>query len=124
MKKNLDTDLILAPLLKPVLKAPRTLLLWGLKKAYGFKPSDPLISPIHDDLSGLSPTLIQASQTEMLYDDGARYSAKAKAQSSPIVFQSWTNLPHVWQFFDDYVQEASQALDEVGLFFKRHGVSK
>lgn len=124
MKKNLDTDLILAPLLKPVLKAPRTLLLWGLKKAYGFKPSDPLISPIHDDLSGLSPTLIQASQTEMLYDDGARYAAKAKAQSSPIVFQSWTNLPHVWQFFDDYVQEASQALDEVGLFFKRHGVSK
>ena len=124
MKKNLDMDLILTPLLKPVLKAPRTLLLWGLKKAYGFNPSDPLISPIYDDLSGLAPTLVHASATEMLFDDSARYAAKAQGQGSPVEFQSWTNLPHVWQIFDDYVQEAHQALDEIGAFFKRHGVSK
>lgn len=124
MKKNLDKDLILTPLLKPVLKAPRTLLLWGLKKAYGFTPSDPLISPIYNDLSDLAPTLVQASATEMLFDDGARYAAKAEAHGSPVVFQSWTNLPHVWPIFDDYVAEAHQALDEMGAFFKRHGVSK
>ena len=124
MKKNLDKDLILTPLLKPVLKAPRTLLLWGLKKAYGFNPSDPLISPIYDDLSGLAPTLVQASGTEMLFDDGARYAAKASSQGSPIMFQSWTNLPHVWQIFDDYVGEAHQALDEIGAFLKDNGVSK
>ena len=124
MKKNLDKDLILTPLLKPVLKAPRTLLLWGLKKAYGFKPSDPVISPIYDDLSDLPPTLIQASGTEMLFDDGARYAAKAKSEGSPIMFQSWTNLPHVWQIFDDYLPQAHQALDEIGAFFKAHGVSK
>ena len=124
LKKNLDTDLILAPLLKPVLRVPRALLLWGLKKAYGFRPSDPSISPIHDDLAGLSPTLIHASQTEMLYDDGARYASKAKAHGSPIVFQSWTNLPHVWHIFDDYVDEAHAALDEISAFFKRNGVSK
>jgi len=124
MKTNLDKDLILTPLLKPVLKAPRTLLLWGLKKAYGFNPSDPVISPVYDDLSGLAPTLIQASASEMLFDDAARYAVKADSQGSPIVFQSWTNLPHVWQIFDNYVQEAHQALDEIGVFLKRHGVSK
>jgi len=124
MKKNLGKDLILTPLLKPVLKAPRTLLLWGLKKAYGYNPSDPLISPVYDNLSDLAPTLVQASATEMLYDDGARYAAKAQTQGSPVMFQSWTNLPHVWQIFDDYVQEAHQALDEIGAFFKANGVSK
>lgn len=124
MKKNLDTDLILKSFLKPVLKAPRSLLLWGLKKVYGFNPSDPLISPIYDDLSGLAPTLIQASATEMLFDDSVRYAAKAQSQGSPVVFQSWTNLPHVWQIFDTYVSEAHHALDEIGAFFKRHGVYK
>ena len=91
---------------------------------YGFNPSDPLISPIYDDLSGLAPTLVQASGTEMLFDDGARYAAKASSQGSPIMFQSWTNLPHVWQIFDDYVGEAHQALDEIGAFLKDNGVSK
>ena len=124
MKKNLNTDLILRPLLKPVLKIPRSLLLWGLKKVYGFNPSDPVISPIYDDLSGLAPTLIQASATEMLFDDSARYAVKAKNQGSPVVFQTWTNLPHVWQIFDTHVSEAHHALDEIGAFFKRNGVSK
>ena len=60
----------------------------------------------------------------MLFDDGARYAAKAQAQGSLVVFQSWTNLPHVWPIFDDYVAEAHQALDEIGNFFKSKGVSK
>lgn len=124
MKANLDTDIILTPLLKPILKAPRTLLLWALRKSYGMSPSAPVISPVFDDLADLPPTLVHASTTEMLYDDGARYAAKAKIQGSPVSFQSWANLPHVWQIFDDYVQEAHQALDEIGAFFTRHGVSK
>jgi len=123
MKANLHTDLMLTPLLKEVLKAPRTLLLWGLRKAYGFNPSDPVISPIFDDLSDLPPTLLQASASEMLYDDSVRYAAKAQAQGSPVIFQSWNNLPHVWQIFDDYVQEAHHALDEIAAFFKKNGLS-
>ncbi len=123
MKENLHTDLMLTPLLKDVLKAPRTLLLWGLRKAYGFNPSDPVISPIFDDLSDLPPTLLQASSSEMLYDDSVRYAAKAKAQGSDVKFQSWNNLPHVWQIFDDYLKEAHDALDEIGVFFRENGLN-
>jgi len=122
MKENLESDLMLQPLLRSVLKAPRTLLLWGLRKSFGFNPSDPLISPIFDDLSGLSPTLIHASASEMLYDDSVRYVAKAQAQGSPVSFQSWNNLPHVWQIFDDYLQESHDALDEIGAFFRQNGL--
>jgi len=122
MKENLESDLMLQPLLRSVLKAPRTLLLWGLRKAYGFNPSNPVISPIFDDLSNLPPTLIHASASEMLYDDSVRYVAKANAQGSPVSFQSWNNLPHVWQIFDDYLKESHDALDEIGAFFRQHGL--
>jgi len=123
MKGNLHTDLMLTPLLKDVLKAPRTLLLWGLRKSFGFNPSDSAISPIFDELSDLPPTLIQVSASEMLYDDSVRYAAKAQSQGSPVTLQSWNNLPHVWQIFDDYVKEAHDALDEIGAFFKKNGLN-
>jgi len=74
-------------------------------------------------LSGLPPTLIQASASEMLYDDSVRYVAKAQAQGSPVTFQSWENVPHVWQIFDDYIQEAHDALDEIGKFFTKNGLN-
>jgi len=123
MKKNLHTDLMLTPLLKDLLKLPRSILLLGARKTLGFNPSDPQVSPIFADLSDLPPTLLQASASEMLYDDSVRYAAKAKAQGSGVVFQSWNNLPHVWQIFDDYVQEASHALDEIGAFFRKNGLN-
>jgi len=123
MKGNLHTDLMLTPLLKDVLKMPRTLILWGLRKSYGYNPSHPDISPIFDDLSDLPPTLLQASASEMLFDDSVRYAAKAEAQGSSVTFQSWNNLPHVWQIFDDYIIEAHDALDEIAAFFIKNGLS-
>ena len=122
MKKNLHTDLMLTPLLKDVLKLPRSVILWGLRKSMGANPSRPDISPIFDDLSDLPPTLLQASTTEMLYDDSVRYAAKARAQGSNVVFQSWNNLPHVWQIFDDYLAESHHALDQIGDFFRENGL--
>lgn len=123
MKKNLHTDLMLTPLLKDVLKLPRTLVLLGLRKAMGRNPSHPDISPVFADLSDLPPTLLQASASEMLYDDSVRYAAKAQAQGSPVILQSWNHLPHVWQIFDDYVQEAHHALDQIGDFFRENGLN-
>ena len=122
MKNNLHKDLMLTPLLKDVLKAPRTLILWGVRHTLGRNPSHPDVSPIFDDLSDLPPTLLQASSTEMLYDDSVRYAAKAKAQGSDVIFQSWSNLPHVWQIFDDYLKESHDALDEIGAFFRKNGL--
>jgi len=123
MQDNLGTDLMLTPLLKDILKHPRTLLMWGLRKSYGIHPSDPAISPVFDDLSNLPPTLIHASASEMLYDDSVRYVAKAQSQGSPVTFQSWINVPHVWQIFDDYLTQAHDALDEIGIFFRKNGLN-
>ncbi len=129
MTTNLDNDIMLEPLIRPILKAPRFLLLWGMKKAYGYSPSSPDVSPIFANLANLPPTLIQASADEMLYNDSTRYAAKAQAAGSPVTLETWSakphdSLPHVWQIFDDYLKESHDALDKIGVFFKTHGVGK
>ncbi len=121
MSANMATDHMLRPMLAPVLKAPRILLLPALSRHYAMSPSDPDQSPIFDDLSGLPPIFIQASQDEMLHDDGLRFANKAKAAGSPAIFQSWGGgLPHVWQIFDDYIPEAEAALDYVQAFLNKY----
>jgi len=105
----------------PILKAPKLLLLPAIARQFGIRPSDPDISPIHDDLSGLPPIFIQASSTEVLHDDAVRFSNKAKQAESPVIFQSWAGgLPHVWQIFDDYIEESNAAFDEIEVFFNKN----
>jgi len=121
MKENLATDHMLRPMVGPLMKAPRFLLLSGLSRHYGILTSDPEISPIFDDLSNLPPTFIQASQDEILRDDAIRFAAKAKLAGSPVSFQIWAGgLPHVWPLFDDYIPEANAALDEVEHFLEKY----
>jgi acetyl esterase/lipase len=121
MRRNLETDHMLRPMLKPILKMPKLFLLPAMQHHYSMSPSDPDQSPIYDDLSNLPPTLIQASSTEALEDDAVRFAAKAKAAGSPVELQIWAGgLPHVWQIFDEYIPEAGAALDEVELFLTKY----
>jgi acetyl esterase/lipase len=119
---NFDTDVMLQPLLKPLLKLPQELLLWGMWKAMGMRPSDPKISPLHADLRDLPPTLIHASASEMLYGDAVRYFNKATAVGSDVTFQSWQHTCHVWHIFDEMHEEAHHALDEIASFMKAQGI--
>jgi acetyl esterase/lipase len=123
-KQNLESDLMLQPLLRPLVKVPRPILLMAMRKDLKLNPSDPDISPVFADLSDLPPTLVQASSTEMLYGDAVRWVNKARAAGSPATLQSWSNMPHVFQIFDDVLPEAHEALDEAGAFFREHGVAK
>ena len=121
LRKNLGTDHMLRPMLKPILKLPKLMLLPAMQHHYGMSPSDPVQSPIYDELSNLPPTFIQASTSEVLADDAIRFAGKAKAAGSPVELQMWGGgLPHVWQIFDDYIAEASAALDEVQVFLAKH----
>ena len=59
-------------------------------------PRNPLMSPLFGDLSNLPPTLVQASDCEMLLDDSVRYVNKARSQGSPVTLQIWPEMVHVW----------------------------
>ena len=123
IKRNMDTDLMLKPLAGPLIKIPRPILAWASWKQLKIRPANPLVSPLRGNLAGLPPTLLHASSTEILYDDSARYVAKATAQGGDATLQSWSNMCHVWHIFDEMLPEAHQALDEIAAFLKKQGVA-
>ncbi len=123
IKENFETDLMLKPLVAPLLKLPHPVLLWGLWRANRVSPANPVVSPIFADLSDLPPTLIHVSAKEMLYDDARRYVAKAQACGSPAKLQSWDHMAHVWHIFDQMLPEAHQALDEIAAFLKENNAA-
>jgi len=116
IRENADTDTLVKPLFGPLMKTPRFLLRWVTFLSNRRRPVDPRISPVFGDLSNLPPTLLQASESEMLYDDVRRYVNKARAAGSPVFLQSWAGLLHVWQLFYPEVPEAGQAWKQVSAF--------
>lgn len=120
IRANFETDLMLQPLIRPFLKLPRIALLTGFKKMAGYHPTDIAISPIHDELSNLPPTLLQVSTAEMLHDDSVRYANKLREAGSPVTLQSWNHVPHVFQMFTNYIATASDALDLACEFLDTH----
>lgn len=85
---------------------------WARLYAQYHELSDPLISPLFGNLKDLSPILVQASESEVLYDDSSRFVAKAKGQGVDITFQTWHGLIHWWHMFGS-MPEAKEAIDKI-----------
>jgi monoterpene epsilon-lactone hydrolase len=116
LRDNLDTDIMLKPFMKPLVGLPKFVKSWWVLWTYKVRPCSPLVSPLLGDLSNLPPTLVQASEAEMLLDDARRYVYKACASGSPAKLQTWTNMVHIWQIFDPQIPQAVEAWVEIGKF--------
>ena len=116
IRGNVEKDTLVRPLFGPLLRAPRFLLRWIVLGMTRARPTSPMISPVFGDLSDLPPTLLQASESEMLFDDARRYVNKARAAGSPVFLQSWPGLLHAWQLFYPEVPEAGLAWKQVESF--------
>ena len=81
---------------------------------------NPLVSPIHADLSGLPPLLIQVGTWEMLLDDSTRLAERAKAVGVDVTLEPWDEMIHVWHFFAPMVPEGQQAIDRIGEYLRAH----
>ncbi|MEO0946266.1 MAG: alpha/beta hydrolase fold domain-containing protein, partial [Pseudomonadota bacterium] len=69
----------------------------------GADPADPRISPLFAEWTDPPPVLVQASDTEILYDDGRRITERLKQAGSDATFETWSNCPHVWHIFDGLI---------------------
>lgn len=76
--------------------------------------SHPLVSPIHGDLSGLCPLLIQVGSWEVLLDDSVTLAARAKAARVEVTLEIWEEMFHVWHYFARYLDPARDAIDAIG----------
>lgn len=118
LRTNLASDVMLAHMLGPLIKLPRFAKSLWVVRTHRIRPASPVASPLLGDLSGLPPTLIQASESEMLLDDARRYVYKARASGSPATLQTWTDVVHVWQIFNPELPQANEAWTEIGKFIE------
>lgn len=76
--------------------------------------NDPGASPIHADLQGLPPLLIQASGAEALRFDAQRLAAAARAAGVATDLEISPGLPHVWHWFWPRLDLARSSIDGIG----------
>lgn len=95
-------------------------IVFGKYYAGNTDPSNPLISPLYGDLSGLPPILINSGTDDELYDDGKNFYLKAKAAGADISFRSGEGMVHCYPLLAPMFPEASEAMDEIVEFIKDH----
>jgi acetyl esterase/lipase len=122
--RNIETDPMLGSGLGPLARLATPIRELAASIKCLSSPRNPLMSPLFGDLSDLPPTLIQASDCEMLLDDSLRYANKARAQGSPVTLQVWPDMVHVWPMFQHILPEARQAIDEVAAFLAANRTSE
>jgi acetyl esterase/lipase len=101
------------PLIKDGLEA--------MAKAYAQKESltNPLISPIFADLTGLPPLLIQAGGIEALVDDSITLAERAKKAGVEVTLELYENMTHVFQNFGEELSESRKAFENINEFIQK-----
>jgi acetyl esterase/lipase len=97
-------------------------MLLGMAKLYlgGADPKTPLAAPLHADLRGLPPLLIQVGSAETLLDDSTRVAERAKAAGVKVDLEVWSEMIHVWQLFAPILPEGQEAIAKIGKFIREH----
>ena len=72
----------------------------------GKDPRTPLAAPLHADLKGLPPTLVQVGTAETLLDDAIRIAEKMHAAGVDARLAIWPNQLHVFPLFAPILSRA------------------
>ncbi|MFM8408864.1 MAG: alpha/beta hydrolase [Alphaproteobacteria bacterium] len=110
---SMDTHDHLDPMVRPDgLREMAAMYLGGL-------PAEtPLASPVHADLRGLPPLLVQVGTAEVLLDDATRLAERARAAGVDVTLEVWDDMVHVWQAFAAILPEARDAIERIGAFVR------
>lgn len=87
-------------------------------------PRDPLASPLHGDLAGLPPLLLQVGDRETGLDDSTRFACKAREAGVRVELEVWPGMIHVFQQFAEELPQAREAIERIGVFLRRQWASK
>ena len=80
--------------------------------------TDPYVSPMYGDFSGLPPILIQVSRAEILLDDASRVAERARLAGVTVRLDVVDGVPHVWHLFAGVLPEADEALFGLALWLE------
>ena len=75
--------------------------------------TDPYISPIFGNFSGLPRTLIFVGEQEILLDDSRIVGERAEAAGVEILVDIWPTMFHDWWLFGSFIPESKQCLEKL-----------
>jgi monoterpene epsilon-lactone hydrolase len=111
IKTNIDSDVLITPKFLETIAAT-------------YSPqgdlTNPFISPLYGDVSGLPPTYLLVSEAELLLDDSTRMAEKMKVAGVEVTLDIWPELWHDWLVFSDQVPEGEQAIEKIAAFISNH----
>lgn len=83
-------------------------------------PTNPRVSPIYGDWTGVPPLLVLAGSIETLRDDGKRAVEAARAAGVDATYVEGEEMTHIWPLYADRLPEARESLEQIGTFLRRH----
>lgn len=86
----------------------------------GMDRGDPRVSPLHADLAGLPPLLIQVGSAETLLSDATRIAAAAGEADVSVTLEIWPHMIHAWPMWNARLEPGREALAAAGRFIRRH----
>jgi monoterpene epsilon-lactone hydrolase len=78
--------------------------------------TDPLLSPLFGDFTGLPPLLFQTGDTEVLRDDSVRAGERARAAGVSVRLEVFPLVPHARHQLATWLPETREALRQIGQF--------
>ena len=84
----------------------------------GADPLHPHAAPIHGDLKGLPPLLIQVGAHETLLDDSVALARKAGAADVIVDLQIWPEMIHIWHLYFPVLSAGRRAIASGGSFVR------
>jgi acetyl esterase/lipase len=86
----------------------------------GADPRSPLASPIHGDLRGLPPLIIQVGAVETLLDDSLMLARAASLADVYVDLQVWPEMIHVWHQWFTQLDAGRRAIAAGGAFVREY----
>ncbi|KXF77245.1 esterase [Paramesorhizobium deserti] len=83
-----------------------------------YDPTDPLASPLYDDLKRLPPLLIQVGTEERLLDDSRQLASRAAKAGVKVQLEIWEGMHHVFQLDVVHLESSRMALDHAANFLR------
>jgi len=91
----------------------------GASYFQGHEPTDPLVSPLFGDLTGLPPLFVTATQGEVLLSDAMRLAERAESVGVDVTLRLVEDSVHVYTIFS-FLPETESTMDEVADWARRN----
>jgi epsilon-lactone hydrolase len=84
----------------------------------GRDPRMPTASPLHADLRGFPPLLIQVGECEVMFSEAAELAARARSAGVDVTFEEWPRMVHVWHLYYPILAAGRAAIGRIGEFIQ------